>query len=348
MEPIKTSADRRTLKVTVRGRFDMSLVFDLWQTCQLEQGRYHTYIFDLARVGELRDSGLAWLTMFHWRATRAGAGVRLINCRPEITERCVSAGLEMGAAAPLVSVDDAGFTVYSIYKPNRGCVYNTRLREPMDHYNTHAPLSKSELKALDAFLISGATPNACMNMEELDGFFAALICGPEMVMPNEYLPIVWCQENEEDRLVFESEAQAQHILSLLMRHWNTIATTLDAGEPYEPLLYEYEAEGTRTAFGNDWAMGFMRGLFLRKEAWQAYLDDKEHTGTLIPIITLAKEHNPKMVEEKLTPEQRAKILKVLPACILMIYRYWQLHTITRRGKHNAPLLDELEQAVSVR
>jgi Uncharacterised protein family (UPF0149) len=62
---------------------------------------------------------------------------------------------------------------------------------------------------------------------------------------------------------------------------------------------------------------------LRKEAWQAYLDDKEHTGTLIPIIALAKEHNPKMVEEKLTPEQRAKILKALPGCILMIYRYWQ-------------------------
>jgi len=109
MEPIKTSADRRTLNVTVRGRFDMSLVFDLWQTCQLEQGRYHTYIFDLARVGELRDSGLAWLMMFQRWATKAKIGVRLMNCRPEITERCASAGLEMEAAAPLVSVDDAGY-----------------------------------------------------------------------------------------------------------------------------------------------------------------------------------------------------------------------------------------------
>jgi uncharacterized protein len=324
MEPIKTSADHSTLKVTVRGRFDMSLVFDLWQTCQLEQDRYHTYIFDLGRVGELRDSGLAWLMMFHRRAARAGAGVRLINCRPEITERCVSAGLEIGSAVPTFFVHAAAaHTVYLAREPMRGCVHKTRLKELMDHYNTHAPLSKSELEALDAFLISGATSNACMNMEELDGFFAALICGPEMVMPSEYLPIVWGQENEEDGLVFESEAQAQQIFSLLMRHWNTIATTLDAGEPYEPLLYEYEVEGTRTAFGNDWAMGFMRGLLLHKEAWQTYLDDKEHTGTLMPIIALAKEHNPKMVEEKFTPEQRAKMLKVLPACILMIYRYWQ-------------------------
>jgi ABC-type transporter Mla MlaB component len=225
--------------IPVRGRFDMSLVFDLWQTCQLEQDRYHTYIFDLGRVGELRDSGLAWLMMFHRRAARAGAGVRLINCRPEITERCVSAGLEIGSAVPIFFVHvAAAHTVYLAREPIRGCVHKTRLKELMDHYNTHAPLSKSELEALDVFLISGATPNACMNMEELDGFFAALICGPEMVMPSEYLPIVWGQENEEDGLVFESEAQAQQIFSLLTRHWNTIATTLDAGETYEPLLYE--------------------------------------------------------------------------------------------------------------
>jgi len=120
MEPIKTSADRRTLKVTVRGRFDMSLVFDLWQTCQLERGRYHTYIFDLARVGELRDSGLAWLTMFQRWATKAKIGVRLMNCRPDIGERCIKAGLKMGPVAPHLSIHAvSAHTVYLAHKPRR-------------------------------------------------------------------------------------------------------------------------------------------------------------------------------------------------------------------------------------
>src|SRR3954454_8519364 len=30
-----------------------------------------------------------------------------------------------------------------------------------------------------------------MNLEQLDGFFAALICGPDRVHPSEYLPEIW-------------------------------------------------------------------------------------------------------------------------------------------------------------
>jgi uncharacterized protein len=29
-----------------------------------------------------------------------------------------------------------------------------------------------------------------MNLEQLDGFFAALICGPVNVPPSEYLPVI--------------------------------------------------------------------------------------------------------------------------------------------------------------
>jgi hypothetical protein len=120
MEPIKRPADEGILRVMVTGRFDMSLVFDLWQTCQLEQGRYHTYLFDLGRVGELRDSGLAWLRVFNRRAARAGAAVRLMHCRPEIAERCVSVGLEMGSVAPHLSVHAAtAHTVYLAHYPKR-------------------------------------------------------------------------------------------------------------------------------------------------------------------------------------------------------------------------------------
>jgi len=120
MKPINTFADDGILRVIVTGPLDMSLVFDLWQTCQLEQGRYHTYIFDLARVGELRDSGLAWLMMFQRWATKAKIGVRLMNCRPDVGERCVSAGLEMGSVTPHLSIHAvSAHTVYLAHKPRR-------------------------------------------------------------------------------------------------------------------------------------------------------------------------------------------------------------------------------------
>ena len=68
-----------------------------------------------------------------------------------------------------------------------------------------------------------------MNVEELDGFFAALIAGPEVVLPSEYLPGVFGGELEE-ACEFESLQEAKQIFDLLMRQWNTIARTLNQGE----------------------------------------------------------------------------------------------------------------------
>ena len=76
-----------------------------------------------------------------------------------------------------------------------------------------------------------------MNLEELDGFFAALIAGPDMVMPSEYYPHVFGGTMEET-CEFDSLDHANAILGLLSRHWNTIAGTLYANEPYLPLLLE--------------------------------------------------------------------------------------------------------------
>jgi uncharacterized protein len=47
------------------------------------------------------------------------------------------------------------------------------------------PLTDAELDCLVEFL-EGCKGGKAMNLEELDGFFAALIAGPEPVMPSEY------------------------------------------------------------------------------------------------------------------------------------------------------------------
>ena len=86
------------------------------------------------------------------------------------------------------------------------------------------PLTASEHKALATFLAecaSGVTPN----LEALDGFFCALIVGPDVVLPSEYLPLVLGDHNR-----FDDGEEANRVLPLLMRHWNTIAQTLNQGE----------------------------------------------------------------------------------------------------------------------
>ena len=127
-----------------------------------------------------------------------------------------------------------------------------------------------------------------MNLEELDGFFAALIAGPEMVMPSEYYPHVFGGTMEET-CEFDSLDQANAILGLLSRHWNTIAGTLYADEVHLPLLLE-DDKGVAPA--NDWARGFMRGVELRREAWADLINSDEHGGSILPMMMLYHEHDP--------------------------------------------------------
>jgi hypothetical protein len=55
----------------------------------------------------------------------------------------------------------------------------------MPTFTQPEPLTDAELDRLACFLASCKGGKA-MNMEELDGFFAALIAGPDVVMPSKY------------------------------------------------------------------------------------------------------------------------------------------------------------------
>ena len=140
------------------------------------------------------------------------------------------------------------------------------------------PLADTELDHLSAVLERFGDKRS-MNLEQLDGFLAALICGPELVPPSKYLPEIW-----GDQTVFEDASSAQAFMSLLMRHWNSIANTLNSGEAYLPLLLEDESG---IAHGNDWANGFLRGMEFGKEDWALLLDDEDYGGSLVAIFALA-------------------------------------------------------------
>jgi uncharacterized protein len=113
-----------------------------------------------------------------------------------------------------------------------------------------------------------------MNVEQLDGFFAALIAGPETVMPSEYYREVFGGQMA-DACEFGSLGEANEILGLMMRHWNTIASALHKGEVYLPLLLE-DADGM--AHGNDWARGFMRAWACATTAGQSWSTTRGTAG----------------------------------------------------------------------
>ena len=161
-----------------------------------------------------------------------------------------------------------------------------------------------------------------MNLEEVDGFFTALICGPETVLPSEYLREIWGGDLDADEALF-SRQELEELLHLVMRHWNFIANTLQSDDAFMPLLLEDE-KGVANA--NDWAAGFMRGMELRRDGWNDLVHDEDHGGSLIPIFILVHEHDPdpelRPYPEPVSAEQRENLIVHLAAGVMYIYKYF--------------------------
>jgi uncharacterized protein len=203
----------------------------------------------------------------------------------------------------------------------------------MKTFAQRKPLTDAELDRLAEFLKSCKSGKG-MNVEQLDGFFAALIAGPETVMPSEYYREVFGGDMA-DACDFRSLGEANEILGLMMRHWNGIAGTLFNGDIYVPLLLE-DADGV--AQGNDWARGFMRGMGMRHDGWAELVNDEEHGGCLIPMMMLYHEHDedPEMRPKPISPEKREEVIVHMAAGLVSAYRYFREHPPVQTGTTLTP------------
>lgn len=190
------------------------------------------------------------------------------------------------------------------------------------------PLSNEEIDELNAFLMSEATPDDCMDIVTLDGFLTALVIGPELVPPSVWLPLVWGGEKEP---VFESSSQAKRIIGILMRRFNDISRMFgEEATGFEPLLYTREADGETKWIGEDWCVGFMEAVDLSFDDWQPLFDDKPGCALLAPILTLGTEVGWKELDAAADPEAECEAaLEMLGPAVEAIRDYWRLRWRTK-------------------
>jgi len=190
-----------------------------------------------------------------------------------------------------------------------------------------APLTEEELTYLDSVL-ERFPDDSAMNVEELDGFFTALMCSPKTAMPSEYLPEIYGVASMETCPALDTLEEAQKFLGLLFQHWNDVGSRLADDEVFLPLLFEDE-DGK--SMGNDWAIGFVRGMLLHQSDWTELLDSEEKGGLLATILALAYEHDPdpklRSFKEPITDEKREELLDYLLASVMGIYEYFKPHRI---------------------
>ncbi len=187
------------------------------------------------------------------------------------------------------------------------------------------PLSDAEYDQLESFLSQFKDKNV-MNLEEIDGFFTALICSPEMTQPSIYLKEIWGDKGIPSNSALKNEKDIQDFMNLIMRHWNTVVKKLSEDEVFLPVLFE-DSDGN--AKGNEWAKGFVRGMQLHQEDWTGLSDDEENGGSLVPILALAHENDPdpklRTYKEPVSEERREQLIMGLSAGATLIYKYFEPH-----------------------
>jgi uncharacterized protein len=186
-------------------------------------------------------------------------------------------------------------------------------------------LSDKEMDELDSFLMSDATSNETMMLDCLDGFLTAIVSGPALLKPGEWLPRVW-GPTVEDAPTFETGAQAEKIIGLMMRHLNAIVWNLhQEPEHFEPVfdLQVYVDDEREYVDGEMWAHGYMTGINMQPDSWKALFDSKHGLEVLRPIYLLGAPEVTEAEEELVkTPAQREEFSKQIPASVGWIYKFW--------------------------
>jgi uncharacterized protein len=103
-----------------------------------------------------------------------------------------------------------------------------------------------------------------------------------------------------------------------------IADSLHSDDVYLPLLLEDEKGIFRA---NDWAIGFVRGMDLRRDEWADFLGDEQCGGCLVPILALAHENDPdptlRPYDEPMSAEMREELIVGAAAAVIGIYRHFK-------------------------
>lgn len=189
------------------------------------------------------------------------------------------------------------------------------------------PLTESDLDRLEQLLDSDLFDGDGPLLDELQAMLCAIVSGPALVPPSEWLPAVLGEDP-----AYESRDQAEEVTSLVLRFHNDIATAMAEGQGIGLILYPI-AEGSEDLDFAAWADAYLYGSQIGTEDW--FEAAGEHADDLSeflePLFLLtgklgedAKAHG----EKWLSPAQEAQALahakEDLPELVMALHRFWQL------------------------
>jgi uncharacterized protein len=185
------------------------------------------------------------------------------------------------------------------------------------------PLTDEECGRLDRFLLDRIDEEAdtlgrdegVLDISELDGLFTALVSGPVLTVPSQWLPVVW----GDFEPVWDSQEEFEEIFSLMIRHMNGIAHLLmEYPEEFEPMFLGREVEGNTCTIVDEWCDGYLRGVELAEKDW--ITGGEELAALLVPVFAFTEKTQWRAHD--LDYEEMVKVQQAIAGNVRRIHAYW--------------------------
>lgn len=191
------------------------------------------------------------------------------------------------------------------------------------------PLTDEELDLLEETLLDYGNDDSVLSISELDGFFTAIVSGPEIIPPSRWLPALWGGADKQPE--WESQQQIQDFMAILIQHMNHIVCSLmENPAHFEPILNMNNLTDERILIAEEWCFGYMRGVALG--SWPELPD--RASAWLDSIALHGVEDNFSVLAELSLEEHQQTVAEIKSAAIAL-HAYWLTKRTPAEGSPRA-------------
>ncbi|TYL47861.1 YecA family protein [Marinomonas sp. IMCC 4694] len=183
----------------------------------------------------------------------------------------------------------------------------------------HQPLDDLELETLEIFLESDQVHEECQNFVMAHGFLTALSICPVQIAEEQWLPVIF-----EAPPQFLNGKQEKQILQYLSRLYVDIQQELESEDGFMvPCELEMAQSPDELSELQEWATGFMEGVFMTESHWFESEKEEVVAELLLPIMVASDLFDDEEVvdirsSEKLTQSCIAQIPEVVTDLFLVL------------------------------
>ncbi len=114
-------------------------------------------------------------------------------------------------------------------------------------------------ETLNFYLLRYGHDDSILDVSELDGFFAALACAPDTILPSRWMPAIWGGQDQSP--AWSDKQEIDDFTHAVFALYNQVMQSMNEDD-YAALFLEREVEGKTYTNVDEWCEGFLRGVNL--------------------------------------------------------------------------------------